>query len=285
MQARGLMFFMPVESNIEVTDDGVQFKWTIAVPPVGQQIELTHLMPLDRSDLDTAKLQRQFMIAYHETQERLQGLHMCATEADLSVGLDEFNVSPNHAACGELCVICQEDLQCGEQAVQISSCGHCFHDECVRGWLLGCKQECPVCKVPVKAQLSVEDDENLLAPGTEVVLTGLQNRPELNGLCGHVKLWLEARERYQVIVAETGQSYLLSRRNLQPTIDNCSFNHTREQQTMAEHSPINPIAHEPESSFSSDVDEDDTLAAAIALSMQTVTDEQLDQNAEKGVDI
>eukprot|EP00656_Telonema_subtile_P056366 TRINITY_DN898_c0_g1_i1.p1 TRINITY_DN898_c0_g1~~TRINITY_DN898_c0_g1_i1.p1 ORF type:complete len:683 (-),score=156.14 TRINITY_DN898_c0_g1_i1:106-2154(-) len=194
MTQRGLMF-VPIESSFTQKDEGVEFRWKLAVAPAGQQIELVHKISLDRSDVEHAQMHRRFMGAYHDVQERIRGLAGCATEADLLTQLTEFNVATEDACCGEVCVICQEDMQYDEPALKINSCGHCFHGDCVRSWLLGCKQECPICKAPVKAEAVLEER---FAPGTHIVLGGLQARSELNGVQGEVAGFVESSRRYRV---------------------------------------------------------------------------------------
>ena len=69
-------------------------------------------------------------------------LRGCATGAELSACVDTLWLQGNEG----ICVICQEELKAGEDGTVLRACGHTFHEECVQGWLLGCKRECPLCK-------------------------------------------------------------------------------------------------------------------------------------------
>jgi len=261
MQQQGIPFVL-VDSSFEVTDSGVKFKWSIGLP-FGQK-EFEHVVPLDKSDVEIAQLQRQFMMLYHETQERLQNLEHCATEGDLDSELNQFRVKDGDSACGELCVICQEDMCPEEAALQIKSCGHCFHDECVRGWLLGCKQECPVCKVPVNAEPKPEPEPERFAVGSLVLLTGLQNRIELNGSVGTIVVFVEDRGRYQVSVGDT--TYLLSPANL--------VAHELSDDSDEDSEPLSLV---PDEDSDEEQESDDELLAALALSLEDP--EQADQES------
>merc|ERR1712086_748826 len=77
-----------------------------------------------------AQMHRRFMGLYHGIQERIKALEHCATEGDLLSQLCEFQIDKKHE--GEMCVMCQEEMCCGEQALKVNTCGHVFHDECVR---------------------------------------------------------------------------------------------------------------------------------------------------------
>jgi len=200
MVQRG-MICMPLETNYQQTENGVKFQWKVVVAPLGQQMVMEREVPLDRSDVDAAKLNREFLILHHEVQERIRGLSDCATEADLASQLSEFNMQPQDSAVGEICVICQEEMEAGEEALRINSCGHCFHSECVKGWLLGCKHECPTCKAPVDAAAAITPEAVLFTEGTAVVIDGLQSRAELNGTVGQIVSFSEARGRYNVQTA------------------------------------------------------------------------------------
>ena len=53
-----------------------------------------------------------------------------------------------------------------------------------------------------------------LAPETEVTISGLKSRPELNGKRGRVIKYVPDRERYHVVVAETKEETYLKRANV-----------------------------------------------------------------------
>jgi len=103
------------------------------------------IVPMDSRDAKRSKLMTRFREVYYEAHERLGALGSCATNAELSA-------SAQHVTCSGddgVCVVCQEKLGAGDTATQLTACGHIFHTECIEGWLLGCKRECPVCKVPL----------------------------------------------------------------------------------------------------------------------------------------
>jgi len=43
------------------------------------------------------------------------------------------------------CIICYADFKEGERVKRIVSCGHYFHEECIKSWLSK-KQSCPTCR-------------------------------------------------------------------------------------------------------------------------------------------
>lgn len=52
------------------------------------------------------------------------------------------------------CIICLEDYVSGESLVLRLPCGHEFHEDCIRKWLLRRKRTCPICKMDVTAVVS-----------------------------------------------------------------------------------------------------------------------------------
>ena len=42
------------------------------------------------------------------------------------------------------CSVCLVDCESGENAVLLA-CGHCFHPQCIRSWLVKGKDSCPMC--------------------------------------------------------------------------------------------------------------------------------------------
>lgn len=88
---------------------------------------------------------------------------------------------------------------CGEQALKVNTCGHVFHDECVRPWFLGCKHECPVCKAPViTGSDQPKKVEARIPEGASVVVRGLVSRADLNGTIGVITRFNQRSERYEV---------------------------------------------------------------------------------------
>ncbi|PIN19463.1 hypothetical protein CDL12_07866 [Handroanthus impetiginosus] len=47
-----------------------------------------------------------------------------------------------------LCCVCLGELEVKEEVVQVASCKHVFHTECIRHWLRN-NLTCPLCRAPV----------------------------------------------------------------------------------------------------------------------------------------
>lgn len=45
----------------------------------------------------------------------------------------------------ESCVICLESLSNGKHVV-LSECGHEYHEECLKEWVMEGKHSCPLCR-------------------------------------------------------------------------------------------------------------------------------------------
>lgn len=62
---------------------------------------------------------------------------------------ENLSVRKYEACCGqtETCVICLYDLKYNEEASKLG-CGHDFHFECIKKWLM-VKNMCPLCKQEV----------------------------------------------------------------------------------------------------------------------------------------
>jgi hypothetical protein len=59
------------------------------------------------------------------------------------------------SAC-ESCSICITDFTMGEMVCLLPQCGHAFHSECVRKWLVDQESAyCPLCQARVFIELSV----------------------------------------------------------------------------------------------------------------------------------
>ena len=264
LSRRGLPMIGVLSAKHRQNSKGICFKWTVAVP--GGKVALEHQVALDNTDVEHAKMHRQYMSLYHGVQERLRALEHCATEADLLSQLCEFTIEGGDSAIGEICVMCQEDMCCGEQALKINTCGHAFHDECVRPWFLGCKHECPVCKAPVitgskqpKKKPAEPRNESaqvrgpLLEDGARVVVDGLVSRADLNGVTGQISGFNQQTGRYAVRT-EHGVLSVLGR-NLKLNTDiSESLNETPGDDEAVEAQPT--------------VD-DEELEQAMALSMET----------------
>lgn len=161
-------------------------------------------MPADARDIAQFRLRHDFGISFHTLRERLSALCECATDADLGACVEKVVCNGSEG----MCVVCQEDFVPGEPAVQLKACEHFFHGECIQGWLLGCKRECPTCKSPLRSERNArtpdpsegacDGSEGVLPPGTEVVLYGLLNARHHNGRSGVIQEWRESRGRYAV---------------------------------------------------------------------------------------
>ena len=53
---------------------------------------------------------------------------------------------------GFLCPVCYDNVECGEGLSQLP-CGHCFHPECVKHWIVSNKDNCPNCRFDLKLDL------------------------------------------------------------------------------------------------------------------------------------
>ena len=59
------------------------------------------------------------------------------------------------ASLGEtICQICLEIFRVGQRRMTLP-CMHAFHSDCVKPWLVECKDECPVCRSSVSAALGI----------------------------------------------------------------------------------------------------------------------------------
>lgn len=84
----------------------------------------------------------QFSTVYYEVNQQMGALRGCATGAEVSACVDSHLCEGTEGVC----VVCQEEFKPGEEGTTLRACGHTFHSECIEGWLLGCKRECPLCK-------------------------------------------------------------------------------------------------------------------------------------------
>lgn len=93
-------------------------------------------------------------MGYDELQEAFggghppdKGLTQSQVEALPAMLLTEEAVA---ALCSSTCSVCLEELEVGETARLLPSCGHCYHAACLDRWLLK-KAVCPVCRAVVSA--------------------------------------------------------------------------------------------------------------------------------------
>jgi len=121
-----------------------------------------------------------------------------------------------------------------------------------------------VCKVPVNAEPKPEPEPERFAVGSLVLLTGLQNRIELNGSVGTIVVFVEDRGRYQVSVGDT--TYLLAPANL--------VAHELSDDSDEDSEPLSLV---PDEDSDEEQESDDELLAALALSLEDP--EQADQES------
>lgn len=53
---------------------------------------------------------------------------------------------------GFLCPVCYDNVECGNSLSKLP-CGHCFHPDCVKHWLIHNKENCPICRLELNLQL------------------------------------------------------------------------------------------------------------------------------------
>lgn len=66
--------------------------------------------------------------------------------------LPQIIISQEHVDSGSQCVICQEDFQVGQEALQIP-CRHIFHTDCIVPWLKE-HNTCPTCRYELEPEES-----------------------------------------------------------------------------------------------------------------------------------
>lgn len=65
----------------------------------------------------------------------------------VEVGLSEAEIESlpsKKAQGGEICTICQSEMERGEIVKELQRCGHSYHSECIQEWLKS-RKICPVC--------------------------------------------------------------------------------------------------------------------------------------------
>jgi hypothetical protein len=62
---------------------------------------------------------------------------------------------------GDVCSICLEHMQAGEQAISLPACHHIFHWDCIYPWIRskGANADCPFCKRPICPELTLEENK------------------------------------------------------------------------------------------------------------------------------
>jgi len=208
------------EVEVESTTAGLQVKCKLTV--AGQTVGLEQTVPYDNKDVIHSNLARKYGEKYHEIKERLASLAKCSTASELESCVECFECNGDEG----ICVVCQEDLCNSSKGTRLNACGHVFHSECIEGWLMGCKRECPICSAPLgltarpsKTKFEVEAQTEGYGPtvvttleatadgqsmvGMMVQIVGLRARPELNGRVGVVSAYFgEERNRYEVTISD-----------------------------------------------------------------------------------
>mmetsp|Transcript_33371 Transcript_33371/g.76174 ORF Transcript_33371/g.76174 Transcript_33371/m.76174 type:complete len:497 (-) Transcript_33371:144-1634(-) len=108
----------------------------------------------------------------------------------------------------ELCVICAEELQCGEKVISLA-CSHVFHEQCIHQWLAR-QHTCPTCRL----ELEVNDVKYLRSIGLDDEADALE------------KIERERQEKQQQKQAAERRRWLASMRRGDPvhfglTCSNC----------------------------------------------------------------
>jgi len=264
---------MPLPMQAAVTQANIHTEWkdtglsiTCSLIVSGQSVDLNQVIPYDARDIKHQQIGLEMGERYHTIKERLASLAQCSTGDELSACVECFPCQGEEG----MCVVCQDDLNPGDPGMRIKACGHTFHEECVKGWLLGCKRECPSCRVPLDAHQNVSEEisepelERDFELGARVTLTGLLSRTELNGLTGKILEPMNDRGRY-LVGLDDGLQLRAKTCNLRPSTP-VRMGFTDSDRVGAE---------------SNDEAEDDldTLNAAIAMSLQempvTVTEDLL----------
>ncbi|XP_073008429.1 RING-H2 finger protein ATL64-like [Typha latifolia] len=59
---------------------------------------------------------------------------------------------------GEICAICLEEMEGGEEVKVMPRCKHTFHDDCIDQWLGVVSASCPVCRNLIVAEKEAKKD-------------------------------------------------------------------------------------------------------------------------------
>jgi len=205
-----MVMTMPPMFQAQVQQAQVEAEWTDAglrvnckLTVAGQEVGLEQTIPFDNRDVTHSRIGRSMGEKYHAIKERLASLAKCSTDAEMASCVECFECRGDEG----MCVVCQEDLCAGSKGSRLKACGHVFHEDCIQGWLLGCKRECPICNAPLSSTeassskvTESEEEAQPINPGSHVELMGLRARPELNGQIGVIEEYFQARGRYQVVL-------------------------------------------------------------------------------------
>jgi len=289
-----------VRTSVDWTDAGMKFTWEIMGPAMGGGmghpiLKLDHTIRMDARDMAQQRLQHDFVEQFHEVRERITSLKDCATDADLSACIEKVECNGSEG----ICVVCQEDFCAGECATRLRACGHVFHEDCINGWLLGCKNECPVCKASLQpepadpkasasaaaAAAAEATSARRFEIGSVVRVQGLVNAQQHNGEHGVVEQWIESRGRYAVRLAtgqRAGKVLHVRGENLQEILRDWNLQEEDEEEGLQQELTAEDTSNAEDDSFDSE-DEDEELAMAIRMSLQdgSVSVGQLSQRQEE----
>lgn len=84
-----------------------------------------------------------------EMEEQMGRVNVGLSEETISKNLKTSIANVDHSKekeedQGEICVVCQREYE-GNETVATLHCGHCYHANCIKEWLLH-KNVCPICK-------------------------------------------------------------------------------------------------------------------------------------------
>jgi len=286
---QGILASMPVPVRAGMTGvelksvtwkaEGIHFMWEIHV--IGANINLEHTINTDQRDITNAKIGESLGTKLHELRQRLSSLEHCSTNSEVEECVETIECTGDEG----LCVICQCDLEHGEAGSKLRACGHTYHPECIDGWLLACKRECPICKEPPGAEkpssqgMSRDVHARTAAVGTRIQVRGLQSRQDLNGRPGQVVQWMEARGRYKVlldmiqdeveapVVFVKPNNLLLEDTSEAHAIGESSATEMSEGTEVSEATEVSESASNTDEDDGLSNDENEDLAAAIAMSL------------------
>ncbi|KAL3089757.1 hypothetical protein niasHT_025247 [Heterodera trifolii] len=101
------------------------------------------------------------------TREALNNFQI--TRNDNTMLLDAFDQFPSIAVDNESdCAICLDQIHAGIHVKQLPSCEHIFHDECIKAWIQGGHNACPMCRQQLLAEAQNEHQMDGIASGAEM---------------------------------------------------------------------------------------------------------------------
>ncbi|KAL3096850.1 hypothetical protein niasHT_029138 [Heterodera trifolii] len=85
--------------------------------------------------------------------------------------LAAFDQFPSISVDNELdCAICLDQINTGTLVKQLPSCEHIFHDECIKAWIQGGHNACPMCRQQLLAETEAQNEHQMdgIASGAEM---------------------------------------------------------------------------------------------------------------------